>query len=692
MPKSRSKAAKPKVMGRGRVGKSESLNNWSDDDDLPLIKYKKKPIEQTDSDCSSDGDNLPLITITNKKQREILHRKTLENSDQTIFSGQTGDSESMSSNFNEQTGNVENISSNFSAYGFEDILDILEINSDLETINVHDILQLDSDYLEEPYHQENINVPSSADNIAQLNMHSDLYSGVSLPAWVKPPAPLNPTDEEAIIDILPPVLLMEGNPDPTEITFKLVRGAKNRRTGGTGDQIIEIPTGYRYRQCIKQKKVQNKKVIGYTGQFWKCVNHERHNFHCKARLLTPLDYDNPDLPEESVILDVTRSNNEIKHVCTPDPALYFVQKVRINVKNLAVAPAYRFADPKVVIAAAREMAKVPIDIPSESFPSHKNFSDMIRRARGIEKPELPTKENVLYFTLTEGLIPTDFFRSSTLTVNTDKNGQTYSSRSLLFVNRKQLHILTQVKHIKVDGTFKILQKPFYQLVVVHGMVNAGVNEGSKPLAYIIMTGKTEVDYTASFNELKMLIKNTSGQDCQIKTAMCDFELALRNSLKRVFDGIELSGCWFHYCQAIYRRVGKLKLINAFRHQDSPRQVIKLLMNLVLMDAKSIEPLFEYIKELAAKFQDRRMDALLKYTEKQWVKNKNIPLTELSLYGSQIRTNNEAENFNGKMWNRAGMKKLNIYVLLMHLNLLADECLDDLKQPDAKTKKKQSKSC
>ena len=145
MPKSRSKAAKPKVRGRGRVGKSESLNNWSDDDDLPLIKYKKKPIEQTDSDCSSDGDNLPLITITNKKQREILHRKTLENSDQTIFSGQTGDSESMSSNFNEQTGNVENISSNFSAYGFEDILDILEINSDfvnesnLETINVHDI-------------------------------------------------------------------------------------------------------------------------------------------------------------------------------------------------------------------------------------------------------------------------------------------------------------------------------------------------------------------------------------------------------------------------------------------------------------------------------------------------------------------------------------------------------------------------
>ena len=35
--------------------------------------------------------------------------------------------------------------------------------------------------------------------------------------------------------------------------------------------------------------------------------------------------------------------------------------------------------------------------------------------------------------------------------------------------------------------------------------------------------------------------------------MSDWEQAARNTVKRVYPGIRVNGCWFHYTQAIWRK-------------------------------------------------------------------------------------------------------------------------------------------
>ena len=103
--------------------------------------------------------------------------------------------------------------------------------------------------------------------------------------------------------------------------------------------------------------------------------------------------------------------------------------------------------------------------------------------------------------------------------------------------------------MRVDGTFKLVGSPFYQLVSLHAHVLHGHQRKSMPIGYIIMSGKTQADYTDIFKKIKELVEE-DGTRWNLVNVMLDFEIALRNSLKTVWPNVRLSGCWFHYCQAI----------------------------------------------------------------------------------------------------------------------------------------------
>jgi hypothetical protein len=60
-----------------------------------------------------------------------------------------------------------------------------------------------------------------------------------------------------------------------------------------------------------------------------------------------------------------------------------------------------------------------------------------------------------------------------------------------------------------------------------------------------MKKKTLESYKAVFKFLK------DTYQLRIKTAMTDFEMALRKALKAVFHGVIVYGCYFHYTQVIF---------------------------------------------------------------------------------------------------------------------------------------------
>lgn len=69
-----------------------------------------------------------------------------------------------------------------------------------------------------------------------------------------------------------------------------------------------------------------------------------------------------------------------------------------------------------------------------------------------------------------------------------------TSRHLIFATTKQLELLSNAKTWYIDGTFKVISKPFYQLLSVHGFVKSGEDVKQLPLCFIMMSDKRKKSY------------------------------------------------------------------------------------------------------------------------------------------------------------------------------------------------------
>ena len=83
----------------------------------------------------------------------------------------------------------------------------------------------------------------------------------------------------------------------------------------------------------------------------------------------------------------------------------------------------------------------------------------------------------------------------------------------------------------------------FQVLNLVGKVNGAV----VPIFSVLMTGKTEALYREVFRMLR--VKMEGIKIAHIKT---DFEKALMNAAKFEFPGVSVSGCWFHFCQSLFR--------------------------------------------------------------------------------------------------------------------------------------------
>ena len=74
-----------------------------------------------------------------------------------------------------------------------------------------------------------------------------------------------------------------------------------------------------------------------------------------------------------------------------------------------------------------------------------------------------------------------------------------------------------------------------------------VNGAVVPIFSVLMTGKTEALYREVF---RMLVVRLEG--ITISHIKTDFEKALMNAARHEFHGVSISGCWFHFCQSLFR--------------------------------------------------------------------------------------------------------------------------------------------
>lgn len=72
-------------------------------------------------------------------------------------------------------------------------------------------------------------------------------------------------------------------------------------------------------------------------------------------------------------------------------------------------------------------------------------------------------------------------------------------------------------------------------------------EFSAPLVYALIVNKTTEIYETVFE----VAKDAERQPTSI---LMDFELATMNAVRLVFPDVKIAGCFFHFCQAIYRNI------------------------------------------------------------------------------------------------------------------------------------------
>ncbi|XP_071810737.1 uncharacterized protein [Apostichopus japonicus] len=106
--------------------------------------------------------------------------------------------------------------------------------------------------------------------------------------------------------------------------------------------------------------------------------------------------------------------------------------------------------------------------------------NLARRAIRHRQKMRPAEPQDLQFEIDESHIPSDFLR---------KDGK----RHLMFASDKMIELLSKSKTWYIDGTFKVVDDPFSQLMSIHSFVRSGDNMKQVPLMFVLMSAKREKD-------------------------------------------------------------------------------------------------------------------------------------------------------------------------------------------------------
>ncbi|KRZ05321.1 PiggyBac transposable element-derived protein 3 [Trichinella zimbabwensis] len=150
--------------------------------------------------------------------------------------------------------------------------------------------------------------------------------------------------------------------------------------------------------------------------------------------------------------------------------------------------------------------------------------------------------------------------------------QSISRHILVFATGSNIRLLAARRTWGMDGTFKIVPQWYQQLFTIHAFVAGKL----VPAVYCLCTGKDIGTYGYIFQALidKAAVLEV---DLNPDTIICDFETALIPAIRGYFPNTRVQGCYFHFCQAVHRKVGELGLKTRYRQHEETKRKIRMLL-------------------------------------------------------------------------------------------------------------------
>ena len=147
----------------------------------------------------------------------------------------------------------------------------------------------------------------------------------------------------------------------------------------------------------------------------------------------------------------------------------------------------------------------------------------------------------------------------------------------------------------------------------------------------------------------------------IRTVTLNFEAAMWLALTSVIPQVTLLGCYFHWSQAVWRKVQELGLQTAYNTDDNTYKFICKLLSLPYLPAQHITTVFNTLQQRAA---TQPLQDLIAYISTTWLQSSIWPTTSWSVFGHYTRTNNDVEGWHFRI-NKKGQLPFYILIIFLH---------------------------
>ena len=175
------------------------------------------------------------------------------------------------------------------------------------------------------------------------------------------------------------------------------------------------------------------------------------------------------------------------------------------------------------------------------------------------------------------------------------------------------------------------------------------------LASGLLADKAQASYEKLFGSIKARLTTLGFPNWAPANVICDFELAIQQAATSVFPGVNILGCYFHFCQSIWRRVQECGLATAYRNVPKVKKTIRRIMALGYLPLSFVGHCFRTIITNTPNMvsQYPAMRRLFAYVRATWVQRGcrfssitwNVHKREMDR-----RSNNAVESYNNR-WNR-----------------------------------------
>lgn len=225
--------------------------------------------------------------------------------------------------------------------------------------------------------------------------------------------------------------------------------------------------------------------------------------------------------------------------------------------------------------------------------------------------------------------------------NTAQTGDGFEN--CIFSSPKSISLIKENVDIKdrfflMDATFRVSPRGiFNQLLVIH------VQFGKKtfPVIYALMSQKTTKAY---MNVLQYVHDNLLPIDGS--GIIIDFEKAERLAISKLNTGINILGCWFHFCQALRRKMASIaELFALVRKEEKAKDIFSQFQCLPLLPYAIIESTFKDLAKKALRVSTL-FSIFIDYFNREWIKI--VKPIHFSVFMRGTKSTGSAESFNRQM--------------------------------------------